>query len=107
MGSTPLYKSGLHEDRFLKVILNEKKCKGVGFCEQFCPRNCFKFDKNQHLMKILKENRCMQCGTCIVQCPFDALAFKTPKGEIIAPESIRRFKLNLIEKRLIIQNKDK
>ncbi|MFQ6044306.1 MAG: ferredoxin family protein, partial [Candidatus Poribacteria bacterium] len=107
MGSTPIYKSGLHEDRFLKVILDEGKCKGVGFCEQVCPRNCYEVDKNRHIATIPRANRCVQCGACIVQCPFDALYFRSPKGEIISPETIRKFKLNLIGKRLVKMNADK
>ena len=101
MGSTPVYKSGLHEDRFLKVILDEEKCKGAGFCELVCPRNCYEVYKNRHIATISRENQCVQCGACIVQCPFDALYFESPKGEIIAPEAVRRFKLNLIGKRLV------
>ena len=101
MGSTPVYKSGLHEDRLLKVILDEKKCKGVGFCEQVCPRNCYVVDKNQHFVKMPRPYRCIQCGACIVQCPFDALYFKNPKGELIHPDTIRKFKLNLMGKRFV------
>ena len=100
MGSTPLYKSGLHEDRFLKIVLDEKKCKGAGFCEQVCPRNCYEVDGNRHIATIPGANKCVQCGACIVQCPFDALYFRSPKGSIVSPETIRRFKLNLLGKRL-------
>lgn len=100
MGSTPVYKSSLHEDRFLKVILDEEKCKGAGFCEQVCPRNCYEVNRNQHTAAMLRPDRCVQCGACIVQCPFDALYFQGPKGEIIHPGTIRKFKLNLIGKRL-------
>ena len=101
MGSTPVYKSGLHEDRLLKVILDEKKCKGAGFCEQVCPRNCYEVDRNRHIAIMPRAGRCVQCGACIVQCTFDALYFQSPKGEVIPPETIRRFKLNLIGKRLV------
>jgi len=51
-------------------------------------------------MKILSD-RCVQCGACIVQCPFDALYLESPRGEIIYPEVIRKFKLNLLGKRLV------
>ncbi len=101
MGSTPIYKSGLHEDRFLKIIIDERKCRGAGFCEQVCPRNCYKVDRNRSIATIPGADRCVQCGACIVQCPFDALYFESPKGEIITPETIRKFKLNLIGKRLV------
>ncbi len=101
MGSTPIYKSGLHEDRLLKVVLDEGKCKGAGFCEQVCPRNCYEVDKNRHKATMPQAERCVQCGACIVQCPFDALYFESPKGEIIPPETIRKFKLNLMGKRQV------
>jgi len=101
MGSTPVYKSGLHEDRLLRVILDEKKCRGAGFCEQVCPRNCYEVDRNRHIATMPRADRCVQCGACIVQCTFDALYFESPKGKVIHPETIRRFKLNLIGKRLV------
>jgi NAD-dependent dihydropyrimidine dehydrogenase PreA subunit len=99
MGSTPVYKSGLHEDRFLKVILDEEKCKGAGYCELVCPRNCYEVDSNRHTASMPRLDRCVQCGACIVQCPFEALHFESPKGMIIYPETIRKYKLNLIGKR--------
>jgi ferredoxin len=105
MGSTPVYKSGLHEDRLLRVILDEKKCRGAGFCEQVCPRNCYEVDRNRHIATIPRAGRCVQCGACIVQCTFDALYFESPKGEVIRPETIRRFKLNLIGRRLVKADK--
>ncbi|MDY6843514.1 MAG: HgcAB-like fusion protein [Thermodesulfobacteriota bacterium] len=101
MGSTPVYKSGLHDDRLLKIIIDKDKCKGAGFCKYVCPRNCYKVDTDRHSVEMLKAHRCVQCGACIVQCPFDALYFKNPKGEIIFPETIRRYKLNLLGKRLV------
>ncbi len=101
MGSTPVYKSGLHEDRLLKVIIYTKKCRGCGICEQVCPRNCYEMDKKRHIAVMPKKDRCVQCGACIVQCPFDALYFKSPKGKIIHPEVIRKFKLNLLGDRLV------
>ena len=100
MGSTPVYKSGLHGDRLLKVVLDEKRCKGAGYCEKVCPRNCYEVDRDRHFATIPRANQCVQCGACIVQCPFDALFFESPKGEIITPQTVRRFKLNLLGKRL-------
>ncbi len=101
MGSTPVYKSGLHGDRLLKVILDEGKCKGAGLCKQVCPRDCYEIDKDRHIAKMPRAKQCVKCGACIVQCPFDASYFRGPKGEIITPETVRRFKLNLIGKRLV------
>jgi NAD-dependent dihydropyrimidine dehydrogenase PreA subunit len=101
MGSTPLYKSGLHRDRLLKVFLDEEKCKGAGYCEEVCPRNCYEVDRKRHRATMPRGEKCVQCGACIVQCPYDALYFKSPEGEIIPPETIRKYKLNLLGERLL------
>jgi NAD-dependent dihydropyrimidine dehydrogenase PreA subunit len=101
MGSTPVYKSGLLEDRFLRVVVDKERCKGARFCEQVCPRNCFQIDENRHITTMPRADRCIQCGACIVQCPFNALYFKGPEGKIIPAETIREFKLNLLGKRLV------
>jgi NAD-dependent dihydropyrimidine dehydrogenase PreA subunit len=100
MGSTPTFKSGLSEDSAWKITIDEKKCKGASFCEQVCPRNCYDVDRNRHIATITRQELCVRCGACIVQCPFDALYFVSPGGEIIPPEIIRRFKLNMMGKRL-------
>ena len=100
-GSTPVYKSGTHEERLLKVILDEEKCKGAAFCEQVCPRNCYEVDRERRKAAMPRAARCVQCGACIVQCPFDALYFRSPSGAIVPPETVRRFKLNLMGKRMV------
>lgn len=100
MGSTPVYKSGLHEERLLKVSLDEKKCRGCGICKQVCPRNCHEIDEERHVAVMPRAKKCVQCGACIVQCPFDALYFASPRGKRIPPEVIRKFKLNFLGKRL-------
>jgi NAD-dependent dihydropyrimidine dehydrogenase PreA subunit len=102
MGSTPIYKSGLHEDRLLRIELDAEQCKGAGFCEQVCPTNVFKVDHDRRLAFLPKAGQCVQCGACIVQCPFDALHFRSPKGDVVAPDTIRRFKLNLLGKRKVV-----
>jgi NAD-dependent dihydropyrimidine dehydrogenase PreA subunit len=99
-GHTSSYKGSLLEGELLKVTLDKSRCKVAGFCEQVCPRNCFELNKDQHAATMPGADRCIKCGACIVQCPFDALSFEGLKGEIIPPETIRKFKLNLMGKRL-------
>jgi NAD-dependent dihydropyrimidine dehydrogenase PreA subunit len=102
MGSTPVLKSSLHEDRLLRVVLDSERCKGAGFCEQVCPENVLEIDHDRRLVSLSREGQCVQCGACIVQCPFDALYFRSPKGDVVAPDAVRRFKLNLLGKRKIL-----
>ncbi len=99
-GSTPTFRGGLLAENRLRVVLDKKGCRGAGFCEQVCPRNCFEVDKIEHTASIIGRERCIQCGACIVQCPFDAVCFENSEGERIPPETIRRFKLNLLGSRL-------
>ncbi|MFQ5740674.1 MAG: ferredoxin family protein [Acidobacteriota bacterium] len=100
MGSTPLYKSGLHPDRLLHIQLDTELCKGPGFCEQVCPKDVFAVDHHRHLATLLRPEQCVQCGACIVQCPFGALSFCSPTGEVVTPETVRRYKLNLLGSRM-------
>ena len=95
-GSTPLYKSGLHEDRFLHVELNTEACQGRAMCREVCPKNCYVIDAVGQKAAIANPDECVQCGACIVQCPEDALAFVTPAGERVSPDVIRTYKLNML-----------
>jgi NAD-dependent dihydropyrimidine dehydrogenase PreA subunit len=100
-GSTPVYKSGLHEDRLLRIELDAERCRGAGFCETVCPKDVFEVDHRRKLALLPRADACVQCGACIVQCPFDALSFRGPEGGVIRPETVRRFKLNLIGTRKV------
>jgi NAD-dependent dihydropyrimidine dehydrogenase PreA subunit len=101
MGSTPTYKSGLHDDRRLQITLDEELCKGAAFCEAVCPVGVFEVDPNRRMAVLARDHACVQCGACIVQCPFDALHFRQPDGGVIEPATIRSFKLNLVGRRLV------
>ena len=100
-GSTSVFKSSHQQDRFYTVALDVTRCKGAGACEQVCPRNCFDLDRLQHKASMPRTARCVQCGACIVQCPFDALSFSNPDGEVISPQTVRRFKLNMMGRRRV------
>lgn len=101
MGVTPTYKSSMSEERFFRIKVDENACKGARFCEDVCPKNCFVFNEEKRIVYIPHEEQCVQCGACIVQCPFDALYFENPRGEKIAPEIIRTYKINMLGKRTI------
>ncbi len=100
-GSTPVYKSGLHEDRLFRIALLEERCDGAGRCEAVCPMEVFEVDYDRRLASLSRPQACVQCGACLVQCPFDALYFKSPGGAVITPETVRRFKLNLLGSRSV------
>jgi len=100
-GNTPIYKSGLHEDRRLHIELDSEACRGRAMCLEVCPKNCYVIDTNIHKAVIALPDACVQCGACIVQCPEDALAFVGPGGQRILPETIRKYKLNMLGRRAV------
>lgn len=100
MGSTPTLKSGLHEERRFAIRLDPAKCRGAGWCLQVCPKNVFTFDTQRRLAVPARADECVQCGACIVQCPCDALEFQAPDGGRVPPAAIRKFKLNLLGRRM-------
>ncbi len=100
-GSTPLYKSGLHEDRLLRIALDDEACRGRALCWEVCPKNCYVIDAERHKAEIALPDACVQCGACVVQCPEDALAFVAPTGERIPPATVRTYKLNLLGRRAV------
>lgn len=102
-GSTPVYKSGLHEDRLLEIALDEDRCRAAAFCERVCPKDVFEIDRERRLATLPRAEQCVQCGACIVQCPFDALYFRSPTGATIDPGTVRRFKLNLLGSRQVAE----
>lgn len=89
-GNTPIYKSGLHEDRRLHIELDREACQGRAMCWEVCPKNCYVIDSSIHKAAIALPDACVQCGACVVQCPEDALAFISLTGQRIPPETIRR-----------------
>ena len=98
-GSTPIFKSGLHEDRRLRIELDEDRCRGAGYCEQVCPRCVYEVDFDRRKATLPGTEHCVQCGACVVQCPFDALHFVSPSGDVVTADVVRRFKLNLLGSR--------
>ena len=98
-GSSPTYKSDSHADKLFDVEIDLEKCKGTGICVDVCPRNCYELDTEIKKITMPRQEYCVQCSACIVQCPYDALYFINRKGDIIKPETIRKYKLNLLGKR--------
>ena len=61
-----------------------------------CPEACFEKLEAERKVELSHDDRCVRCGACVVQCPQDALFFEDGAGSRIEPETIRRFKLNLM-----------
>jgi 2-oxoglutarate ferredoxin oxidoreductase subunit delta len=52
----------------------EERCKGCGFCVEFCPRDVFVMakrtnSKGYHPPEITDSSLCADCGLCALLCP--------------------------------------
>ena len=101
-GSTPIEGGSHFEERAWHIVLDKERCQGVHTCWEVCPEACFEKPTGEdRRIELAHEDRCVRCGACIVQCPLDALSFQNDAGERVPPETIRRYKLNLLGQRKI------
>ncbi len=100
-GSTPTAPAGLFDEKQLQVVLDLDRCAGAWSCWAVCPEAVFEKRLEAHKVAIVRDDRCIRCGACLVQCPQDALAFAAPDGRRVEPETVRRYKLNLLGRRAI------
>ena len=57
-----------------KVLIDSERCKGCGYCVEFCPRGVLKMSselgpKGYYLPEIEDESKCLGCGLCDILCP--------------------------------------
>lgn len=58
-----------------EVIIDEKRCRGCGYCVEFCPRECLEITKDEinpmgYAIPVLtKPEQCNTCGLCARMCP--------------------------------------
>lgn len=69
----PLDAAGIQVTRGVVHIL-EERCKGCGFCIEFCPRKALAFakkfnKKGYHPPFLEKVDECVNCHYCEVICP--------------------------------------
>jgi NAD-dependent dihydropyrimidine dehydrogenase PreA subunit len=94
-GSTPILKSGTHEDRHWNLVLDGNRCQGTGICREVCPMQCFDWAPSGKSMIHARPDDCIRCGACVVQCPVDALFFLDPEGNRLDVDLIRYRKVDI------------
>ena len=57
-----------------RVFINKERCKGCGFCVEFCPLNVLvmssKFNaKGYHYPEVADGTKCSGCDLCGMYCP--------------------------------------
>jgi 2-oxoglutarate ferredoxin oxidoreductase subunit delta len=50
------------------IHIIEERCKGCGFCVEFCPRGVFVISKRTN-PEITDSSQCTDCGLCALLCP--------------------------------------
>lgn len=56
------------------VRIIEERCKGCGYCIEFCPRDILAFSqrfnaKGYHPPRVAKPGECVNCRYCEIICP--------------------------------------
>ncbi len=100
-GSTPIEGGSHFEEAGWRIALDLERCQGVYTCWEVCPEACFVKREDVRKIEMAYDDRCIRCGACVVQCPMDALAFEDARGRRVEPDTIRRYKLNLLGKRSV------
>jgi 2-oxoglutarate ferredoxin oxidoreductase subunit delta len=73
-----------------EVRIIAERCKGCGFCVEYCPRGVLAISrefnrKGYHPPVVVKRGECVNCNLCEMVCPdfaiFSVLAADAPPGE--------------------------
>jgi 2-oxoglutarate ferredoxin oxidoreductase subunit delta len=64
------------------VHIIEERCKGCGFCVEFCPQEALVMSrrtnaKGYHPPEVTEETRCIDCELCALLCPDFAIYVET------------------------------
>jgi 2-oxoglutarate ferredoxin oxidoreductase subunit delta len=57
-----------------KILIDKERCKGCGYCVEYCPRDVLKTTneispKGYLLVAAEDESKCVACGFCEAICP--------------------------------------
>jgi len=69
-----------------KIYINKDRCKGCGYCNEFCPRDSLVMSqeinsKGYTLAAIADKNKCLGCGLCEIICPEFAIKVSSDNNE--------------------------
>lgn len=77
-GPVKLWRKPLDSDRIAvphgEVLILADRCKGCGFCIEYCPRKVLAVSeefnrKGYHPPRVVKQGECVNCNLCEMICP--------------------------------------
>ena len=65
-----------------QVYIDKERCKGCGFCVEYCPREVLKMSlelspKGYNFAVVDDDSKCLACGFCELICPEFAIKIFT------------------------------
>lgn len=73
------------------VHVIEERCKGCGFCVEFCPQQIIRMavqtnSRGYHPPEITENTQCVNCGLCALLCP--DFAIYVEDGGMRSPDQV-------------------
>ena len=78
-----------------EVVIDEQRCRGCGYCVQFCPNHCLEIS-SEHINKqgyfmpvVVNADLCSRCGACAWMCPHWAIeVYSQNENHTVARERV-------------------
>jgi 2-oxoglutarate ferredoxin oxidoreductase subunit delta len=85
--------AGEHKAPVGKVTILDYRCKGCGYCIEFCPRGLLAEsadfnEKGYHPPYVTAEGKCVSCDFCATICPEFAIFCVQEEGRSVEPGDV-------------------